>query len=387
MKNLFDAGYESDQINQILKIQETGFNITKHITPAVSTEKLRKLREIFKDEYKTKEKTVITKFMAETGQDISSYVKKGITLTCQIRLIEEAKAAGYDENLFKPEFDFIQMSLLYKYLKKGIDITKYLEAGKTESYIEKISLTEKVGITYEQLSEFETNAQQEAIFDAAKFGVNPLPYITNKHTAPQIKAIVNAIRNKVDVDIVKKLDVPGSVMEVITTGLLEGHDITPFLTKDSKRQNAEVLLKCMREGIDASTVAKYEDHKIAKLAIRLNKQNLPIVFLDNKKYNYQQLSLIATAYECKTANPDIDVEKLLDPEYPVEQMRIILNLMLHKKRTDNVTIKNVSEPVLKIIEKNNLKDEYLDGLIHSAMDSAEINAIIKLKKLGYKISK
>lgn len=387
MKNLFDAGYESDQINQILKIEEAGFKISKHITPAVSTEKLRKLREIFKDEYKTKEKVVITKFMVETGQDITSYVKKGITLTCQIRLIEEAKAAGYDESLFKPEFDFLQMSLLYKYLKKGVDITKYLVLGKKEDYIEKVFQTEKLGISYEQLCEFKSNAQQEAIFNSAKLGVNPVPYITTDYSSAQIKAVTNAIRNKVDVKTVTKLNVPGSVMEVITTGLLEGHDITPYLSEDDKRQNAEVILKCIKEGLDATKISKYKDHKIAKLAIRLSKQNLPTSFLDDSKYTQEQLSLITTAYESKEINPHIDVDKLLDSEYPVEQMRIIFNLMLHKKRIDNVTIKNISVPVLKIIEKSNLKDEYLDGLIHPEMDSAEINAILKLQKLGYKISR
>lgn len=387
MSNLYDAGYESDQISQILKIEETGFNIRKHVNCNVSADKLRRLRTLLNGDYTKKEKILITKFIVEEDKDVTAYVKRGIALTSQIRLIEDAKAAGYDETLFNSKFDFLQMKLLYKYLKQGIDISKYLLEQKTKETIERIVKLEKAGIKYDDFKEFKTQRQQEALMNAINQKINPLPYLNSSASVSQINAVTDAIKKGVDVKKVTKVNVPGSVMEIITKGLLEGYDITPYIEEDTKRQYAEVILKGLKNGFNVTKCYKYKDHKLCRLAMQLDAKGISIDFLDDARYNFNQLSTIGAAYEMREKNSEIEVEKILDPEYPVEQMQCIINLMTHKKKIDDLIIKDVNIGVLRIIEDNNLKDIYFDGLIHPNMGIAEINAIAKLKKLGYKISK
>lgn len=387
MKELYESGYESDQINQILKIEETGFLIRKLINVNVSSKKLRELRTLLKETYNYKQKKAITNYYIYKDEDITNYIEKGLYISAEIEFIKKASAKGYDESYFLGKnLNLRQMQLIYKYLKKEIDITKYVLEGREEEEIETILLLEKNKISYEYYSEFKT-LQKRRICAALTKGINPIKYITPTTSIAKLNAIIKALTYGVDLNIVIKNDISGEVMDVIVDGLKNGYDITPYIDKTINSTYATIILRALKKGIDISKIKIYRSTNLVKMAISLIKEELPTEILDDEKYDETQLDVIVNAMIAQKKQPDIDINKLYNPEFSADQMEKILKVMCADKKADDLLICGVKPNVLDIIEQNVLKDITFDGLITKDITCAEVKAIAALKSLGYKISK
>ena len=389
MEDLFEQGYEVDQINQILKIEKSGYKISKKITPAISIETLRKLRPILENsKYTNREKGLILNRYVAKNEDITSYIDMGFNSASIINVIKKLEELKYDISKLKNKgYDYQKLNVLYYYYKNGHDVLSYIDKGYGKSEIGLRLKTEQFGIDYDKTIKDYPDAKWAALLRGFDKGINALPYITKKYTSYQIDSVITALEKHIDVKKVTKVNAPGCVMDVIISGLEKGYDITPYITTRTNKQLAKVILSCLEDGINPNEVLKFNNHKTAKLAYELLKKSLDTTLLDETKYDYAHLKFIKTLLIKYSKNKKVDIKRLCNNDIMVNQLEIALDLMKNGYDPKALLITNFSIYDITIIRKAIMNNIDITPYIKKGIGSREINSLICLLEKGYKITK
>lgn len=389
MEDLFELGYEIDQINQILKIEKSGYKISKKITPAISVETLRKLRPALENsKYTNREKSLILNRYVTKGEDITSYIDMGFNSASIINVIKKLEELKYDISKLKNKgYDYQKLNVLYYYYKNGHDVLSYIDKGYEKSEIGLRLKTEQFGIDYDKTIKDYPDAKWAALLRGFNKGINALPYITKKYTSYQIDSVITALEKHIDVEKVTKVNVPGSVMDVIISGLEKGYDITPYITTKTNTQLSKVILSCLEDGIDPKEVLKFSNYKVSKLAHEWLKKSLNTTLLDETKYDYNHLKFIKTLLIKYSKNEKVDIKKLCNNDITVKQLEFALELMKDGYDPSALLVTNLSIYDIASVKqaiKNNID---ITPYLHEKITTAEISSLICLLGKGYKITK
>ena len=384
MADLYELGYDTGQISQIYKIKKLGINIEKQINTGVSTEQLRTLHTMLSDDkYTKKNKNTIIKFYLEKNKDVRYLIDKGFELACQIHIAMEAEAEGISiEPMANKGYDFLQMKDIYKYLKKGIDITKFIDNNIP---IEEGVILQKNKINCDEIFENYSKEKIKMICHWLKKDINVVPHIKPKYSKYQIDSIGKALSKKVDVKKVKTNDLPGSVMDIIIEGLVVDVDITPYLTKSTSTQRARVMFDCLKNGADIKTVLKYEDPKIAKLALKLSSFGIDDSFLSKEKDHERLRFLTQVAIDAKSCS-DIDFNRIVNASTISQtQLKKAIALMKEKRNVDSLFICSFDAATLKRVTCAIENGIDISPFLTSTTDTIETNALITLLERNYTI--
>lgn len=385
MENLYDLGYDMGQVNQIVKLQSVGVDILPYINPTVNVEKLRKIYSIFsKTTYNKKNTKTIIKYIFTKDVDVTPYINDGYCLCSQLNIIVDMLKQGYSTDMFEEKgYDYTEMKEIYKYLKKGVNISKYIDMGIPA---ETGFILESNGIGYEKITETFDKLRISYICQWLKQGIDVSKYIKPNYTSSQINAVADAIRDGVDVSIVTKGDLAGSIMSSIRTGLVKGFDITPYLKPEHDVHFADTILLYMEAGIDPTLAVKYTDYKYAKLAKKLLEKGIDASFI-NEDICYDITRFFVRIKEKSVDNPDIDFDLIFaHPTYPINQLTYAVNIMeagfdasaiLEKSISSTTTLCEISDAIFNGIA--------LKGYIANTRTNIEIHSLIVLLQAGYEI--
>lgn len=385
MSNLYDLGYDAGQINQITKLQSIGIDVLPYTDYTVGVEKLRNLYAMLNgSSYVKKDVKMILKYFFKKDIDVSRYVADGYHLSCQLDIIVEMLEKGYPVSIFTGKhYEFTQMKEIYKYLKKGTDVSKFIDAGISA---ETGFLLESNGLNYEVISGKFDETRIKSICAWLKEGVNVANYIKPNYTSSQIGAVASAIKADVDVEIVTKGDLSGSIMAVIRDGLLKGVDITSYLKPEHNMHFAKTILSYMEKGIDANKALKYEDYKYANLAVRVLEKGLDDDFI-KESIAYDTMKFLIKAKIASSLNPDVDFDLIFThADYPIHQLSRALNIMEKGFDASALLERHIlANSTLCEIEKAIYDGIVLNGYIAGTESNIEINSIIVLLRAGYEI--
>lgn len=384
MEDLYELGYSAAQISQIYKLEKLGVNVKKELNPNMSTEQLRQLNVILNDEkYTKKNKTTLIKFYLEKNKDVRYLIDKGFIFVSQINLALEAEAAGISiEPMSNKGYEISQMKEIFKYLKKGVDVTQFIDNNLP---VEEGFILKQNKINCDEIFKNYSIEKIKMICHWLKKNINVVPHIKPKYSKYQIDSIGKALSKNIDVTKVKTNDLPGSVMDTIINGLENGIDITPYLTKSTSTQRAKVILECLKKGADIKTVLKYEDPKISKLALKLSSLGIDDSFLSKTKEHERLKFLTQVAINAKSC-PDIDFKRISNATTIAQrQLKEAVALMQKKCNVDSLFICNFDIFTLKRVSEIILKGIDISPFLTENIESIEVNALITLLERNYKI--
>lgn len=391
MKDLVAAGFDEKQINQIIKINDMGFDCSKYLNPFVSVEQLRKLKELlFKDpNYSKAQRKLICKFFIVKNFDITKYYDVGIKYQNIINLLFTFEEDGYDvEQFLNKDINFDQLKLIKKYLDEyNINIKPYLDKGYNNEEIQLIISLKDKKYTYEKLKDEGFSIYQIRLINKSlNEGYDIYPYLNEKYVSKQIEGIIYGLKHNIEMDKILNKNYKGSVMKVITDGLLKGYDITAYLTEESTKEYAEAILKAVSNNLDASYYSKVNDIKKYKFIFDFLKNGIDISELDFNEYDTKQLAIILEAYKAEESNKKISVKKLLNKDFLPSQISLMLSLMQRGKDTtlyeNNIFNERQLDELKRIpseIDLSNLIDEHTTPML--------IQSLVNCLQAGYKITK
>ena len=383
MTTLYDMGFNASQINQIVKIEETGFKISKHIDVLVSVDDLRELKIMLSgDKYSNRTKGVITRFYTKYNVNVCDLVDKGFLLSCQLHLALEAKENNIDiSSMYNKGYDYLQMKLIYSYLKKDIDITEYIDKGYDEAQIKIYLKLKEKGIDYDELNKKFKPSLVKQITHALQEDINPLPYIDETYSLSQLKGLIFALKQNVNEENVLKCKVNKNTMELIIKTMNDGYDLTPYVTTNTTCHFLTLITNCMRLSVDPTPLLEFETSDKKNFAYKLISNGLDTEFL--KDYSISQCDILTKLLLQKEKSK---IEDFFNANLSAEQMEYAYSLFKKDDENYKVFLKcYLSEPAIKKLQMAFTQGFDLSGYLYDNISASEINALMILKSKGYEV--
>lgn len=381
-QDLAKKGFDNAQINQILKINEYGLDLSG-IDVYTPIDILRKIRKDIKDI------NIITTTQLQYARDLVSNNHNPIEIlfglegrnsyfisTCY-RLLEmdydisklkllpcttfqeiaDCIMDGCKVSLKCLEDPELSLPLIKKALNaanQGIEIEEYFGKNFSEDRIMEI-LNVKIKdstIDVSPLSDTSFNDEQASVLAEALIKkLNLTAYCNNTFDANQMKQILIGLSNQVDVTIYNKKRYTGEQMEVILAALCHNKyceqyeededcvDVDKLLNSDYESALMDFIFMCQKEKVDTEII-------------------------ENKGYNFAQALLIIKGRE-----EGIDVSIYSAPSNSAEEMRTIKNAINLSDKYD-VDMNFILDKTVS----TNSKIKYLIDLISTSYKDVNLNA-------------
>lgn len=388
MKNFYDLGFSQPQINQINQIESTGYEISKskYLDCFVSVETLRQLKEIFNTkDYTNRQKGIITKFYIKNNLDVSFLIDNGFDLTCKINLALQAKEDDIDISiLYNTDYDYVQMKLIYKYLKKGYNIIPYVDKGYTETKIKNcIELKEKgldAEVVYDDYAEGKANI---IIYHMLHHNINPLECIDTSYSLAEIKSTINLLLNGMDASKIKGLKLSQSQATCLLQAKNENIDLIPYIDRKKNKRVLKVIIECLKNDIDPDLVLKYKNDAKIEIAYLILLEKEDASFLSDE---YKPGCLTVIKNLLKKGYKKSQIAEFLNPELNVLQVQTASKLFLDNNECYKYYLScPVDDYVVYLLKRVNVV--ILKEYLHPAITTEEISSINYLLNHGYKIEK
>lgn len=328
-------------------------------------------------------------------------VKKGFSPQ-DINQIEKAIESGFDiynpdiwipsdklrefrrslsENL-DPVFDHDQLREMLIGFLKEVDFLIYASPSYTSKQMGMLRKTLEDGKDIDILLNYSTNeTEMKIIYDSIKFGLAKEDL--DKYSHEQLEYIMKTLKSK-KADPRPLLDKGYQEYQIEKIEYSRTHspfiDIEPFITKEFTYQQIGLLNSCLKFNY-LSTGPKFPE------------ESFKIIF--NKNFSTTQLEYIAGLIKSNHFDPEF-----IKPEYPVEKIRILLELK-HQKEKKTI-IENVKESDFSTFRYHQIgnflrvnlefKEMFLDKDIDDAYfriltgNTKNLNAFEKYAKLKFDIS-
>lgn len=377
-ENLIDRGYEEQDINQILKAKEEGYNIY-NIDIKITTEQIRnfrtflknntetglehgQLREIllgwmknlnvleYSDKKYSKEEMALIRKALENKKDINLLKKYGTDAKSMLE-ISRAMGFGCDENDFK-KYTIEQLKLFNDYQKKKIDIRRLLDKGFNKEQINYLLQFEKKHKDF--VSYFNKDYHYTMILHFGNF--------LDKYSYEQLKPLFHPRTSLRFLDIFTELidkKIPGWEIYADPEKLeksnliasffkyLEPHELIENIHNSNLKHyeyekiNMLYLKKnCPKEQIESICIAAKLGINIENLLVEnLNPQIYPII-LKVEKFNQEN-------------ERKIDVTQLLSVNISPEKLENITKKLMSSSLDDNILgYSQISNTSMDIKKKN-----------------------------------
>ena len=388
---LTEKGFSSQQISQIIKIEELGVNIKNKLSTDVDVSLLRQIKTaISKDTIKPTKRKLVAEYILKKNYDITKFLEAGVEYDNCISTLYQMEMDGFNINDYiDPNLSTPMLRLIHKFLKSdNYNVKKLVLKNYDESMIKLYLEFKSIGKNMDDFVElgFKTQAKLNAIYEAYSVNFDILKYTTEKFNDKQLKTLVDLYKENPNANFIKisKLGYSANIMKLIAKGLEEKIDITPYLKDQCSQKMAETVLNCLRNGLDPSSLIDIKNETELKISYILLKNNIAIK-PDFSKYNAEQLKAfnkILSSYDISKLN----LEELFDAEYSEYQIVAIANYMSSNRNYDVLKIKGLSNRQIKLLMEAP-KEINLTGLVDLNTTPVLIEALINLLKAGYKIEK
>lgn len=388
---LTEKGFSSQQISQIIKIEELGVNIKNKLSTDVDVSLLRQIKTaISKDTIKPTKRKLVAEYILKKNYDITKFLEAGVEYDNCISTLYQMEMDGFNINDYiDPNLSTPMLRLIHKFLKSdNYNVKKLVLKNYDESMIKLYLEFKSIGKNMDDFVElgFKTQAKLNAIYEAYSVNFDILKYTTEKFNDKQLKTLVDLYKENPNANFIKisKLGYSANIMKLIAKGLEERIDITPYLKDQCSQKMAETVLNCLRNGLDPSSLIDIKNETELKISYILLKNNIAIK-PDFSKYNAEQLKAfnkILSSYDISKLN----LEELFDAEYSEYQIVAIANYMSSNRNYDVLKIKGLSNRQIKLLMEAP-KEINLTGLVDLNTTPVLIEALINLLKAGYKIEK
>lgn len=244
IKDLEIKGFNTDQINQIVKIDEELGIDCSNIPLTVPAEKMRDLRNMLPSFMPMQESCVINGL--DAGVDVTIYANKA--------------------------FSYQKMEIILDALKNDVDVIKYLELYPENDRIEELKLifdSIAEGINPEKFESPEYDYEQKIqIKQGIKSKLDVDIYANPKYNADQMCSLYKALRSNVDVNVLLNEKYSFEEMEIIRYCLEKGYDIEKYVSPELTLEQLEQIKKGFENKVDVSIFANKEYSWIRMKAIR-----------------------------------------------------------------------------------------------------------------------
>lgn len=260
IKNLEKKGFNTDQINQMVKMEEELGIDCNNIPLYVSAEKLRELRVVIPTLVPMQESCIIAGI--EAGVDATIYLDKN--------------------------FSYEKMEIILEALKHNIDVQKYLELYPTNNDIDDLklifdSIVEGIDPAKFESPEFDYE-QKVQIKQGLKSKLDVDVYANPKYNADQMCSLYKALRSGVNTEILANENYSFEKMEIIRYCLEKGYDIEKYISPDYSLEQLEQLKKGYENKVNVSIFANkdysWTRMKAIRKVLQYNKEN-------NEKVSYE----------------------------------------------------------------------------------------------------